>query len=120
MTYHENKALLAAVAVSILVFLTSLPYMMGLGFYNDDWAFLSSYQSAHDQSLFSLVRTGWSPMERMRPAKIVYQASLYRLFSFEPLGYHAVNSVVIALAAAMMTLLMRQIGFSQAKSVAFA
>src|SRR5437867_8723027 len=90
-----------------LIGLSCSPYITGLGFYSDDWAFLASFSrfSRHVilASMLSLVHLRHH-VEVFRPGQILYMAILYKLFGLEPLGYHVVNTTVPAVASVLYIL----------------
>ena len=96
-----------------LIGLSCSPYITGLGFYSDDWAFLASFSrfSRHVilASMLSLVHLRHH-VEVFRPGQILYMAILYKLFGLEPLGYHVVNTTVLAVASVLFYLVLRQLG----------
>ena len=96
---------LGAVAV-----LTCLPYIAGLGFYGDDWGFLAVFGSFDHffGRLFSLL--AHHHLGLSRPGGMLYMALLYKLFGFHPIGYHVVNTAVLALGAILFYLTLRQLG----------
>ena len=84
------------------------PYVGGLGFYIDDFEVLGRMQRSPDQSLFGLydaVRPGTA----QRPLQAFLLAGLYRLFGWHPLGYHIVNIFLLAIVAALMYLVLREL-----------
>jgi hypothetical protein len=96
-------ALLAAFSVA--------PYVYRLGFYSDDWGFLSMLVNSQDQSFSGLVAIQ-HPNDnlRMRPTQMVYQAALFKAFGTRPLGYHVVNAFVLAAAVLLLYAILREIG----------
>ena len=53
-----------------------------------------------------------------RPLQGLYLASLFKLFGTEPLGYHAVNTAIIALSAVALYLLLVRLRFGRAEAFA--
>ena len=96
-------ALLAAFSVA--------PYVYRLGFYSDDWGFLSMLLNSDDQSFSGLLATQYpNDNLRMRPTQMVYQAALFTAFGTRPLGYHTVNAFVLAAAVLLLYLILREVG----------
>src|SRR5690348_11308504 len=85
--------------LAIITVLSSLPYIDGLGFYSDDWAFLKVFQFASHRSLAGLVRAFFlaNPDTLARPVQAFYVALLYELFGPKPLGYHVANTLIFFL-----------------------
>jgi hypothetical protein len=79
--------------LSLIVSLSLVLYIKGLGLYSDDWHFLGLLSNSSDQSLFGLLRIV-IPDTRLRPIESLYVAGLYWLFGFRPLAYHLINAVV--------------------------
>jgi hypothetical protein len=111
-----------------LIFLTGVvlasvtTYVVRLGFYSDDWAFLAVMSHSQDQSLAGLFGALWdfNATLRMRPTQIAFQTMLYSAFGLEPLGYHVVNAVLLAgmIALLYLVLLVLRVPRSIALSVA--
>ena len=98
--------LLGAVAV-----LTCFPYITRLGFYSDDWGMLAAFSSLTDHffgRLFSSHAHHYFGL--FRPGHLLYQALLYKVFGFQPLGYHIVNTAVLALGSILFYLTLRELG----------
>jgi hypothetical protein len=98
--------LLGAVAV-----LTCFPYITGLGFYSDDWGVLAAFSSLTDHffgRLFSSHAHHYFAL--FRPGHMLYMALLYKVFGFQPLGYHVVNTAVLALGSILFYLTLRELG----------
>lgn len=86
-------------------------YVLRIGFYSDDWAFLSVMRHADDQSLPGLVRVLWDHNAnlRMRPTQIAYQVVLYSAFGLKPVGYHIVNALVLTGMILLLYLILRRL-----------
>jgi hypothetical protein len=98
--------LLGAVAV-----LTCFPYITGLGFYSDDWGVLAAFSALTDHffgSLFSSHAHHYFGF--FRPGQLLYMALLYKVFGLQPLGYHVVNTAVLALGSILFYLTLRELG----------
>lgn len=83
-----------ALCLVLITTLTALPYVARLGFYSDDWSILASFHAdtvRHNFGIHSVLRDFAA-----RPVQGLYLALLYKLFGFHPLGYHLVNTAVIA------------------------
>jgi len=117
-TYAENHR--DQLAVAAVALLTSVLYVARLGFYNDDWSYLSAYANAPHKDLWTLIRASWSPITYMRPVAIAYHSALYWAFGTAPLGYHLVNAVVFAASGAMLNRLLGELGFGRRRSFAVA
>ena len=89
--------------LAIIVLLSLVLYIKGLGYYSDDWHFLGLLGNASDQSLFGLVKAVF-PDTRLRPVQTLYVAGLYWFFGPHPLGYHLVNGLVFMLAIVLLYL----------------
>ena len=91
--------------------LTCFPYITGLGFYGDDWGVLGVFGSLTDHffgRLFSLL--AHHHLGLSRPGQMLYMALQYKVFGFQPIGYHVVNTAVLALGAILFYLTLRQLG----------
>lgn len=92
----KASGLLSANAWTLLLItcLSAAPYVTRLGFYSDDWFEISSFHFDSLAGKFGIasVLPGFSA----RPLQGLYLALLFRIFGLEPLGYHLVNSAVIA------------------------
>src|SRR5262245_26181509 len=82
----------------LVVLYSIVPYLRGLGFYEDDWALMGILSNAKDSSFPGLLRTLASaqPFFLVRPVHMAYSALLYWMFGLHPLGYHLVNAGVFA------------------------
>lgn len=98
--------------VAALVALTAVAYLLGLGFYSDDWDFLSMLVHAEDQSILGLTlqQMTENPNLALRPTQSLYSAVLFRLFGADPVGYHMVNTAMLAGFGALLCILARWMG----------
>lgn len=94
--------------------LSALPYLAHLGFYSDDWGLLARFSTGASQSFAAAVSNGFPA----RPVQGIYSLLLFRAFGLEPLGYHIVNTAVLAASAALLCLLLGRIGVGRAQSFA--
>ena len=54
----------------------------------------------------------------MRPVQFLYLAALYKAFGTDPLGYHVVNTLVLAAGAVLFYLVLRRLGLSRVLALA--
>src|SRR6266404_5770523 len=85
----------------VFVCLSVIPYVAWLGFYSDDWHFLGQYAVSPQQTFVGYCLELFSTPTRMliRPMQVFYLAGLYSLFGLNPLGYHVVNTMMLAATA---------------------
>ncbi|MCI0602241.1 hypothetical protein L0156_04445 [bacterium] len=80
--------------LALVITLSFILYIGGLGFYSDDWAFFGASYSSPDRSLLGLYESLNGPVVWMRPVQVFYFAALYKAFDLHPFGYHFVNHLV--------------------------
>src|SRR2546430_1793219 len=111
--HHLRSVRIDCLFLTGLIGLSCSPYITGLGFYSDDWAFLKSFSqfSCHVilESMLSHIHLRHH-VEVFRPGQILYMSILYKLFGLEPFGYHVVNPTVLAVASVLFYLALRQLG----------
>lgn len=99
-----------SLALALIVSASALPYIFRLGFYSDDWAFLSTMSGSPRQSVVSLYGLlDQNPNLHARPVQTFHMIMLYKAFGLEPLGYHLVNTLTLAATAVFMHLALRQL-----------
>jgi hypothetical protein len=98
--------------LAAVVALSLVPYVGHLGFYSDDWGYLSISSACNNQSYLGLSRCLGVNWNEMRPVQLFCLAGLYRLFRLEPLGYHIFNATVFVTAVLLfyLTLLELRLG----------
>jgi hypothetical protein len=107
--------------VAIVIAVSTAPYAARLGFASDDWAFLGSLTTHGDLSAPGRsVEHDFATYLQPRPVQVVYQTLLYDAFGPNPLGYHLVNTVVLAAMAALGYLVLRELDLPRLPAVAVA
>lgn len=104
--------------LAVVVVLSLVTYVGGLGFYSDDWSFLGWLSLAKEPTLPGLYRSIDAPNVRMRPTAILYLALDYFLFGRNPLGYHLLNGVLLVAVAVLFYLSLRELGLSRLLALA--
>jgi hypothetical protein len=107
--------LVDSICLTGITIASALPYLPRLGFYSDDWGLLVAFQSAahHGELGASLLHDFPG-----RPVQGLYLASLFELFGPDPLGYHIVNTLVVAGAVCLFYLLLLRLSVGRAGSLA--
>ena len=103
-----------AACLALITVLSALPYLSYLGFYSDDSGLLA---------LFSERGTSFAALARdfvERPVQGAYLLLLFKLFGLDPLGYHIVNTLVLAASASLLFLILIRVGLGRAASFATA
>lgn len=95
--------------LALITGLSAIPYVANLGFYSDDWGLFAGYHFHGFRDLFSTFPG--------RPVQAIYSVLLFSIFGMNPLGYHIVNTGVIA--AAVMLLYALLIRLSLGRGLAF-
>jgi len=103
-----------AVAIALIAILSALPYLPHLGFYSDDWGLLSDFSAEPSKSVAAIVGDSFAA----RPVQGLYLISLFGLFGLDPLGYHIVNTTVLAGAASLLYLLLLRLNLGRGLSLA--
>jgi hypothetical protein len=92
----------------VVIGISLLPYIHGLGFYYDDYSVLGQMNVAPNQSLTGLY-DAVRPATGERPLQALIFAMLYRSFGLHPFGYHAVNACLLAGVAILLYLVLREL-----------
>src|SRR5438128_3527596 len=97
----------------LLVCLSALPYVTSLGFYCDDWHFFGQYTVSPHQTFvgycLKLLSTHTEGRMLIRPMQVFYLSGLYSLFGLNPLGYHVVNTLMLAATAVAFLLVLTEL-----------
>ena len=97
-----------------------IQYGPRLGFYSDDWDFLSRFANSDNNSIQEYFVSAYDSWIRPRPVQVLYFASLYRMFGLNPSGYHITNSVVLTLAVLLFYFCLRLLNQPRGVSLAIA
>jgi hypothetical protein len=85
--------------LAMVMFLSVMLYIHKIGFYSDDWAYLSLYEAYSDKSLLGNFHTLIvSPNIRSRPVQAFLQGFVYWMFGLGPLGHHVFNTSMLMLS----------------------
>lgn len=105
--------------LSLIVQLSLILYVRGLGFYSDDWELFALFNFASDQSPFGLFRSVWDaqPHTHTRPLQMFSLAVLNWMFGLNPLGYHVVTGLLINATILLFYFALRQLGQSRLLSL---
>ena len=114
----DRRRIVDALSLAAIVWLSALPYLGRLDFYSDDWGIISHFEAAARSGGSVIAAT--LPNFALRPVQGVYLALLYDAFGLRPLGYHLVNTGVIALAVALFYLLLLRLRLSRGEAFAAA
>jgi hypothetical protein len=115
---NHRERILDAAALVVIVALSAFPYVGQLGFYSDDWSLLAAFEAAARSGQSVIAAT--LPDYGVRPVQGIYLALLYEAFGFRPLGYHLVNTAVIAASVALLYLLLVRLRLTRAEAFASA
>lgn len=114
----ERERGLDALVLLVIVALSALPYVSQLGFYSDDWDLMSGFEAAR-RSGHSVIGANLARFD-VRPVQAVYLALLHGAFGLRPLGYHLVNTAVIAASTLLLYLLLPRLRVSRGEAFAAA
>lgn len=114
-TRRSSAAAVDVLSLFAVTFLSALPYLPALGFYSDDWSIIARSDAAlRDGTLSRSIAENFVA----RPVQGLYLTSLFVLFRLDPLGYHIVNTAVLAGSVCLFYLLLVRLRISL--SMAFA
>jgi hypothetical protein len=115
---YKNGFITDAIFLIIIASLLQAFIVKGLGFYSDDWVFMSIFHNSKDASLLGLMRSFFAePLVVVRPVFVLQLAVLYKLFGTNPLGYHIANSLVVISEVIFLYLGLSKLGLSRVIAV---
>ena len=114
--HSEETGSVAAVALrdcgflSLVVLLSLILHVRGLGFYSDDWSFISTLSYASGDSVGERFRALFADENvYQRPVQALSFASMFQWFGADPLGYHVTDSVILGVAVLLFYLSLREL-----------
>lgn len=108
----DRSATLDCVFLFAIVVFSALPYLSQLGFYSDDWTAQARLAQSTSQGLRGTARdlVQGDPLGVVRPVPLAYLIVEFKVFGRHALGYHAMNTLVLALAIVFLYLAIRESG----------
>ncbi len=104
----RQPRLLDCLFVLVVVIVSALPYLAGLRFYSDDWAFLANpFLPSSDG--FATRFTGMVLSDsnmRVRPVQAAYLVWSVKAFGLHPLPYHIAGMVLLSLTVLLLYLVL--------------
>lgn len=91
--------------------LSLVAYAPRIGFYTDDWAFLSIFKSCHNQSfagLYACLYTG-APDTQPRPVQIFSLTALYKVAGVHPFAYQLFIAFFLVATVLMLYFVLREL-----------
>jgi hypothetical protein len=92
--------------VFLIVVISFLPFVSGLGFYSDDWSYEAKLAQKPNGSvagaIIELVKSDSSMA--VRPVQAVFLASEYKIFGQNALPYHVIDCVILGLTVVVLYL----------------
>jgi hypothetical protein len=106
--------------LTLVVLLSCSLYTSRLGFYSDDWVFLSLLKGTvhHSPAGWYQALYAGDVVIRQRPAQIVYLAMLYGFFGLQPFGYHLANALMLVAGSLFFYLSLRVLQLSRLLALA--
>jgi len=117
----QSRAILQdCLFLALVVFVSLIFYLPRLGFYSDDWVFLSLLHLSDDQSLPGLYQALYDGdvVIRQRPVQMVYLVLFYWLFGLDAIYYHLANAIVLMASGVLLYLVIREFGKDRLIAVA--
>lgn len=96
--------------VAVAGFVAAAFFVPHLGFYSDDWVLVAACQLAPDRSLGDLFLGTHAQHFASRPVQGLYSLALCKAFGLSPLGYHVVNTMVLAAGAVLLRSVLARVG----------
>jgi hypothetical protein len=105
--------------LALVMLLSLILYVRGLGFYDDDWAMIHGFSLAQGQGFAGLYHSYsiWTSGS-LRPAETTYYSALYVLFGPRPLGYHVINASILMMGILLFYLLLRELNLNRLLALA--
>jgi hypothetical protein len=110
---RRRTNVLDLLVICALVAFPALLYVGGLGFYSDDWRFLSVLSLNSQQGFVGAVGA-LAPELGARPPHLLLLAGLFQVSGLNPLGYHLAGLGLLLVSAVLMYLALLELRFPRA------
>lgn len=92
-------------------FISTMPYLFGLGFYTDDWSYQGTLAHYSGDDIGTMIREmiRSDPHFIIRPVQLAYLVLSFKVFGQNATLYHVFNSTVLGLATALLYLALREL-----------
>jgi len=118
----EPRFALRTIVLPLLIALSAIPYIHQLGFYSDDWGYEASllqYQSGSVWSSFQFLVSSDGSV-RVRPVQALDLALSFKAFGLNPLPYHIVGTLVLALTSVILYCILKDLEIGSGIALALA
>jgi hypothetical protein len=119
---HDSARLYDSTFLALSIVCSSVLYIRGLGLYDDDWSYLTTYTYCSDKSYLGLINCFYRDNgdASVRPFQNLYVSGLYRLFGPHPYAHQAINSALLACAVVLLYQTLSELGLSRVPALAIA
>jgi hypothetical protein len=106
--------------LGLVALLSVVYYVARLGFYSDDWIFLSLLHQADTHTVADLFQALYDGdvVIRQRPVQMFYLVWFYKIFGLHPIAYHLGNSIALLLSVILLYLVIREFGRQRVTALA--
>ena len=117
-----KNPLVDCILLFVLVIVPELPFLGGLHFYSDDWAFAADrVQRLHESGLETFRHMVTEDANfRVRPVLAVFMSFSYKVLAFDPLALHILSAILLGLMIAAVYMVARKWGLSRMWALALA
>src|SRR5690606_41375745 len=81
----------------------------GVVFDSYDWSVVGYAGMSAEQTFMGIFRAIYGDLVQMLPVQFLCLGGLYTVFGLDPLGYHVVNTLVLAAGAVLFYLVLREL-----------
>jgi len=107
----DRSAQLDCVFLAALILISSLPFVLQLGFYGDDWAYQAALAHSSQRGVEAMAQqvVAWDPTINVRPVQIAYLVLSFMAFGRNATPYHLLNSLLLSLLTTLLYLAIREL-----------
>jgi hypothetical protein len=94
-----------------IVFISTLPYILGLGFYTDDWSYQGTLEHFTRDGIGTMIREMMRSDSDLavRPVQLAYLVLSFEVFGQNATLYHVFNSMALGLVTVFLYLALREL-----------